>query len=68
MTFSISTDSRKEESNNKTTSLRMIQVSMDGEIFSEKYDLWPHSGVRPYFTLECNKGFKRPLGLLSGPP
>ncbi len=45
MTFSISTDSRKEESNNKTTSLRMIQVSTDGEISSEKYDLWLCGGV-----------------------
>jgi hypothetical protein len=52
--------SREEEKKDITTSLRMIQVSMDEEISSEKYDLWLRSGVRPYFTPGCDKGSKRP--------
>jgi hypothetical protein len=49
------------------TSLRIIQVTTGGEISSEKYGLWLRGEVKPYFTSRCNKGSKRPLGLLSGP-
>ncbi len=50
-TFPISMDlcsPRKQKAETFVTILKMIQVTTDGDISSEKYDLWLRDGVRPY--------------------